>query len=129
MWRASTAASLNNLASPLCAKGDFAGALPLFERALTTFEKTFGPAYPQTGRHQACYARLLLMIGRSTEALVLAETALTTLEKSSGPNHAWTRGSAGMVADALDALGRSESCRPSRPLRRHAGRSAKFQVK
>jgi hypothetical protein len=101
-----TAASLDNLAALLCAKGDRAGARPLMKRALMIFQTAFGPDYPQAGRHEANYARLLLMIGRPSEALTHAQAALTTLEKSFGPDHAWMVDAVRVTADALDALGR-----------------------
>ncbi len=41
-----TATSLNNLAHLLKAQGDFAGARPLYERALAIFEKALGPEHP-----------------------------------------------------------------------------------
>jgi hypothetical protein len=40
--------SLNSLAGLLQAQGDFAGARPLFERALTIREKALGPEHPDT---------------------------------------------------------------------------------
>src|SRR5688500_5046319 len=43
-----TASSLNSLASCLAAQGDFAGALPLRERALAICEKVLGPQHPDT---------------------------------------------------------------------------------
>jgi Tetratricopeptide repeat len=43
-----TATSLNNLAGLLQAQGDFAGARPLFERALAIAEKVLGPKHPYT---------------------------------------------------------------------------------
>ncbi len=43
-----TATSLNNLAGLLQAQGDFAGARPLYERALAIREKVLGPEHPDT---------------------------------------------------------------------------------
>jgi tetratricopeptide (TPR) repeat protein len=43
-----TATCLNSLASVLKAQGDFAGARPLYERALAIREKTLGPEHYDT---------------------------------------------------------------------------------
>jgi len=43
-----TAAVLNNLATLLEAKGDHAGAEPLYRRALAIAEKTLGSDHPMT---------------------------------------------------------------------------------
>jgi len=48
--RRSVATSLNNLAGLLGAKGDSAGAEPLYRRALTIDEKTLGPPHDLFGR-------------------------------------------------------------------------------
>jgi tetratricopeptide (TPR) repeat protein len=101
-----TAASLNNLATLAFSRGDVAGAEPLLRRALAIFQQAFGSDYSHTGRHEANYARLLLMVNRPKQALAHAEAALTTIEKSSGPNHPWTMDAARVAADALAALGR-----------------------
>jgi hypothetical protein len=40
--------SVNNLASRLQEQSDYAGARPLYERALETDEKALGPEHPDT---------------------------------------------------------------------------------
>jgi tetratricopeptide (TPR) repeat protein len=46
------AQSLNNLASLLYTKGDYAGAEPLYRRALAIDEKALGPDHPTTRIYQ-----------------------------------------------------------------------------
>jgi hypothetical protein len=54
------------------------------------------------------WARHFLDTGRAVEALALAQAALPVHETTSGPDHPWTRDSANAVADALEALNRSD---------------------
>jgi len=49
---------------------------------------------------------LLVASDRAGEALPHAEAALAAHDKALGLNHPWTKDSAGVTADALDALGR-----------------------
>jgi tetratricopeptide (TPR) repeat protein len=99
--------SLNNLASLLSDQGDYAGARPLYERALATYEKALGPERPPTNRGRCNLSHLWLLMGRPTEALTLGETAFTALDKVLGRDHKWTKDSARVTADALDALVRN----------------------
>jgi tetratricopeptide (TPR) repeat protein len=103
-----TAASLNNLATLLRDQRDLVGARPLFERALAILEKVLGPEHPNTNRARRNLARVHLAAGDSAEALTLGEVALAAHEKVVGASHMWTKDSAGVTADALDALGRTE---------------------
>jgi hypothetical protein len=81
----------------------FAGARPLYERALVILEKVLGAEHPHTGRCQSNYARLALMTDRPAEALQLARAALAAHERVNGPNHPWTKDSAGATAERADA--------------------------
>ena len=53
------AIDLNNLASLLQAKGDYAGAESSFRRALALLEKALGPDHPNTKQAQANLDALL----------------------------------------------------------------------
>jgi hypothetical protein len=50
---------------------------------------------------------LSLLTGAPTEALALSETAFAAHDKVLGRSHAWTKDHARVIADALDALGRT----------------------
>jgi hypothetical protein len=54
-----TSLSLNHLAGLLQSQGDFAGALPLYERALANNEKTSGYEHPHTAGTLSNLAYLL----------------------------------------------------------------------
>ena len=109
------APSLHNFALLLRDQGDFAGARPLFERALAICERTRGADHPDTNIVRCNLSRLLLRIGHPTEALSLGETALTGFEKVLGQNHRFTKGEgAPVTAKALDALGRTEEAKALR---------------
>lgn len=58
-----TAASLNNLAVLLHDQGDYAGARPLYERALAIREKALGPEHPATATSFSYLAALLSLEG------------------------------------------------------------------
>ena len=74
-------------------------------------DKALGPEHPTTNRARCNLSRLLLLIGRPTEALALGESALAAHDKVLGRNHDWTKDSARATADALDALGRTEEAK------------------
>jgi tetratricopeptide (TPR) repeat protein len=103
-----TAQSLNNLALLLKDQGELAQAKPLLERALATWEKVLGAEHPNTNRARRNLACVHLAAGDSAEALTLGEAALAAHEKVVGASDMWTKDSAGVTADALDALGRTE---------------------
>jgi tetratricopeptide (TPR) repeat protein len=103
-----TATALNNLARLLRDMGHASEAEPLFQRAIAVGEKVLGPNHPLTQRFQSNYARLLILTGRPDAALALGTSALAIHEKVLGPGHLWIAYSAGVTADALNALARSE---------------------
>ena len=80
----------------------------LFKRAIAIGEKALGHRHPLTQRYCSHYARLLLNTGRPTDALSYAQSALSIHEATSGPTHHWTKDSARVMADALDAQGRTD---------------------
>jgi tetratricopeptide (TPR) repeat protein len=109
-----TAKNLENLAILLSAEGAFAGAWPLWERALAIYEKALGPEHPETARSLNNLAVLLRDQGDFAGAWPLSVRALVIYEKAFGPDHAGTKNSARVTADALDALGRTEEAKALR---------------
>jgi tetratricopeptide (TPR) repeat protein len=109
-----TATSLNNLALLLQEQGDLAGARELYERALSIYENAlgrdneFGPEHPDTNLTRANLASVRLAQGAPSEALVLSEAALAAHDKVLGVDHPWTKASAGVNANAFDALRRAD---------------------
>jgi tetratricopeptide (TPR) repeat protein len=100
------AGPLNGLASLLLDQGDLAGARPLFERALTIFEKVLGREHPSTNRARCNFARMLLAEGNVEQAAIFSEAALAVHEKAFGKDHRWTKESARVTADVFDAQSR-----------------------
>jgi tetratricopeptide (TPR) repeat protein len=101
------AVSLNNLAGLLQDQGDAARARPLLERALGIAESALGSAHANTNRLRSNLAKALLLIGDIAGAEKLGAEALATHESTLGLSHAWTLDAAGVVAQALEAAGRS----------------------
>ena len=60
--------SLNNLAELYRAQGNYAQAEPLYQRALTIWEKALGPEHPQVATVLENYAALLHKLNRDAEA-------------------------------------------------------------
>ena len=106
--------SINNLAEVLARLNELDAALPLFNDAIAAFEKTLGHDHPNSNRTRCNLARLLLRIGKIEEGLSLARAALTAHQEYLGGDHGWTKESASVVADALDALNRSEEAKALR---------------
>lgn len=102
-----TAATINKLARVLQSEGDLAGARPLYERALAINEEKFGPDNQITNIVRLNLARLLLQTNDPDGAMILGEVALAAHHRNQGRRNHWTKKSAQVVADALDALGRT----------------------
>jgi len=102
-----TAVGLNNLAGLLQDQGDFAGARPLLERALAIAERALGPAHPNANRLRSNLAKVLVSTGSHQDALKFGAAALAAHEAALGPSHPWTADSAAVVAQALEAIGRT----------------------
>src|SRR5947209_4891252 len=83
----SVASGLNNLALLLKAKGDYAGAEPLYRRALAIDEKALSSDHPDAATHLANLASLLRAKGDYGGAEPLYRRALTIKEKALGPDH------------------------------------------
>ena len=83
---ANTATSMNNLANLLLEKGDYAGAEPLYRRALEIREKALGADNPYTERSLNSLAYLLELKGDYAGAEELYGRSLTVLERAAGPD-------------------------------------------
>ena len=96
-----TARSLNNLGLVLWAQGDFAGARPLYERALAIKEKALRPEHSDTATSLNNLARLLQAQGDLVAARPLHERALAIKEKALRPEHPSTAKSLNNLARLL----------------------------
>ena len=86
----------------------------MFERAFTIRDKVLGPKHPDTNLTRRNLARLLLASGSAAEALPLSHAALDAHDKILGSDHPWTKDSAGAMADALEAVGRTDEAKALR---------------
>ncbi|WP_370643924.1 tetratricopeptide repeat protein [Myxococcus sp. RHSTA-1-4] len=84
---AAVAQSLNHLALGYSARGDYARAEPLFERALTLLEGTRGGSHPDVARALCNLAALYHDQGLHARARPLLERALVIQEATLGGNH------------------------------------------
>ena len=100
---------LNNLASLLTAKGDYAAAELLLRRAMAIDEKAWGPDHPQLAIHLNNLASLFVAKGDYAATEPLFRRALAIDEKALGPDHRTTQ----QVRKNLDDL-----LRLPKPLRR-----------
>jgi tetratricopeptide (TPR) repeat protein len=83
----STATSLNDLAVLLRDQGNYAGARPLYDRALPILEEALGPEHPDTARSLNNFANLIQAQGDFAGARPLYDRALAIYEKALGPEH------------------------------------------
>jgi tetratricopeptide (TPR) repeat protein len=102
------AVNLGNLAGLMQDQGDVAPARPLLERALSVAESALGSDHPNTNRLRSNLAKVLVAIGDFADAEKLGAAALAVHESALGRSHPWTLDAAGVVAQALDAAGRSD---------------------
>jgi hypothetical protein len=98
----------------LLAQGDPQAARPLLERAIATFDKTFGPSHPEANEARRNVVKLLIAERRLGEACELGKMILGAQETALGQSHRWTKRSARVTADALDALGRAAEAKELR---------------
>ena len=77
-------------AQKLQAKGDYAKALPLQERALAIYEKTVGPDHSETAVSLLWIGDTYSKMGHYAKALPLQERALAICEKALGSQHSTT---------------------------------------
>jgi tetratricopeptide (TPR) repeat protein len=85
--RPDDATVLNNLGISVMDAGDYAGAEPLFRRALAIDEKALGPDHPAVATDLNNLALLLQNKGDYAGAEPLFRRALAIREKALGPNH------------------------------------------
>ncbi len=104
--------SLSNVALSLEAKGDLAGAEPLFRSALDIAEKTLGPDHPDTAGSLNNLAALLESKGDYAGAEPLFRRALAIAEKTLGPNHPNTAMALDNLAGLLESEGDDASAEP-----------------
>jgi tetratricopeptide (TPR) repeat protein len=109
---APAAALYNGLGDVLWALGDYGGAHPLFERALTIREQALGPTHPDTAQSLNNLAVLLLDQGELAVARPLLERALAIKEQALGPTHLDIAHSLNNLADLLHAQGELAAARP-----------------
>ena len=109
---ANLATSLNNLAASLRAQGDYAGAKPLYERALAITEKALGPEHPQTAMSLNNLALLLWAQRDYASAKPLYERALAISEKALGPEHLQTATALNNLAALLRDQGDYAGAKP-----------------
>ena len=79
------ATSLNNLANLYEAQGKYTEAEPLYQRALTIYEKALGPEHPNVATSLNNLAVLYEAQGKYTEAEPLYQRSLAIREKALGP--------------------------------------------
>jgi tetratricopeptide (TPR) repeat protein len=106
------AAFCANFGYYLNATGDYAGALPLYERALAIYEQVLGPDHPQTAISLNNLAGLLYATGDYAGARPLYKRALAIREQTLGPNHPDTANSLNSLAVLLKAMGEYGAARP-----------------
>ncbi len=96
---------LNNVAMSLADAGDYAGAEPLYRRALAIDEKAQGPDHPYLAANLNNLAVLLEDKGDYVGAEPLYRRALTINEKALGPDHPYVAIDLNNLANLLRAKG------------------------
>jgi tetratricopeptide (TPR) repeat protein len=96
---------LNNWAGSLMRAGNYAGAEPLYRRALAIDEKALGPDHPDTGALLNNLAMLLDSKGDYAGAEPLYRRALAIAEKALGPDHPDTSAALNNLATLLRSKG------------------------
>jgi tetratricopeptide (TPR) repeat protein len=86
--------------------GDYAGAQPSYERALTIMERVFGPRHPYVAVSLTNLGLLYYVQGRYAEAEPLLQRGLILLERGLGPDHPELASGLNNVADLYRHQGR-----------------------
>ena len=94
------------------AQGDYAGARPLYERALRIDEAALGPTHPDVATSLNNLAVLLRAQGDYAGARPLYERALRIKEAALGPTHPSVATSLNNLAELLMAQGDYAGARP-----------------
>jgi len=102
----------NSLARLLRVQGDYAGARPLYERALAIRERALGPDHPDVANSLNNLATLLSDQGDYAEARPLYERALAIRERALGPDHPDVANSLNNLATLLRDQGDYAEARP-----------------
>jgi CHAT domain-containing protein len=108
----STARILNNIALLHAAMGQYARALPLYQRALAILEQAYGWEHPATGVGLNNLGSLYEKTGQYQQALPLFQRALAISEKAEGPLHPSTARNLNNLAFVYEAMGQPEQALP-----------------
>jgi CHAT domain-containing protein/tetratricopeptide (TPR) repeat protein len=100
-----TIVSVDALASLLSARGDYARARELHERAVEAGERVLGPGHPETAAYISNLAALLRDQGDHARARPLFERALEIYERVFGLDHSNTADMLGNLAGVLQQQG------------------------
>jgi CHAT domain-containing protein len=92
--------------------GQYAQALPLYQRALTISEKAQGPEHPSTGNSLNNLALLYGSMGQYAQALPMYQRALAISEKAEGPEHPSTGTSLNNLAELYKSMGQYAQALP-----------------
>ena len=107
-----TLTSMNNLAGCMQALGDAAGALPLYRRALDSYERVLGKEHPDTLTSVNNLAECMRALGDAAGALPLYRRALDSRERVLGKEHPDTLASVNNLAECMEALGDAAGALP-----------------
>jgi len=117
-WSTPSSAQLNEAMAleakvrALASVGRFADAVPLAQRSLAIFERTFGPDDPNVGTSLSYLALLYENMGRYADAEALYKRALAIFEQKVGPDHpnlATLLSNMAVLYDNLDRLAEAEA--------------------
>ena len=97
---------LNNLATALEGKKDYAEAEQLLRRSLRIAETALGPDHPRVATRLSNLGRVLVRDNRATEAIPLLQRALAIVEKSLPADHTDLTGPLSGLAEAMFNTGR-----------------------
>jgi len=109
---ADVAISLNNLASLYHDVGQYAQALPLYQRSLDISEKFLGPEHPDVATSLNNLAEQYRAMGQYAQALPLYQRSLGILEKVLGPEHPRVAASLNNLAGLYVAMGQYAQALP-----------------
>ncbi|MFM7865821.1 MAG: tetratricopeptide repeat protein, partial [Planctomycetaceae bacterium] len=107
-----TARLMNEFGLHLHARADFADAEPLYRRALSIDETSYGPNHPTVAIRLNNLAELLRVTNRRSEAEPLYRRALSISATSYGPNHPEVARGLNGLAGLLDATNRPVEAEP-----------------
>ncbi len=79
--------------------------MPLFQRALTIYEKVLGPEHPETASTLNNLALLYAVQGKDEKAELLFQRALAIREKVFGPYHPFTKRTRDNYTNLLQKMG------------------------